>query len=396
MPKLDLVKEIREFKTQLAYAKRVGFFFGAGTSCALGIPNIAQLTVDVRNVLPAAERAQFEAIENDLAGGARPPNIEDVLNHVRRIRELTDDKADREYRGISGESAHALDKHICKQIHAAITIAEEKADLTVPKRFFSWLNILDRQYTKEIFTTNYDLVIERSLEAGRIPYFDGFVGSYEPFFWQESVERCASPNDVTSNWTRLWKVHGSLSWFWKELPGASSHQIVRVGKFDKAAHADQELVIYPSKEKYESSRKQPFIAYFDRLHAYLLDGELLFIVTGYSFSDQHINDIVFNCLRQNKRLFCVVFFYRDEEVEALHKITPPLMNLNAFGPTKALAGGALLKWEFHKDAVLKDGEIFDHYYDEAAQQLKLGHFAKLVEFLIAASARPELQLGPKP
>lgn len=395
MSKLDLVKEIREFKTQLAYAKRIGFFFGAGTSCALGIPNIVQLTADVKTALPATQRAQFEAIEDDLSGGVRPPNIEDALNHTRRIRELTHDKPDKEYLGISGESAHQLDKHICKQIHTTITTAEEKADLKVPTRFFSWLNSLDRQYPKEIFTTNYDLVVERSLEAIRIPYFDGFVGSYEPFFWQESVARCVTPNDITNNWIRLWKIHGSLSWFWKDLPGANSHQIVRVGKFDKASHADQELVIYPSKEKYDSSRKQPFIAYFDRLHAYLLDGELLFIVTGYSFSDQHINDIIFNCLRQNKRLFCIVLFYRDEEVEALHTITSPHMNLSAFGPTKALFGGALLEWEFRAGA-LKDGEVSHHYFDEAAQKLKLGDFTHLVEFLIAASARPELQAVSKP
>jgi hypothetical protein len=390
MSKGDLVKEIREFKTQLAYAKRIGFFFGAGTSCALGIPNIAQLTVAVKIALPDIQRTQFEVIENDLSGGARPANIEDVLNHTRRIRELTHDKADKEYRGISGESAQKLDKNICKVIHATLTAAEEKADLKIPTRFFSWLNILDRQYPKEIFTTNYDLVIERSLEASQIPYFDGFVGSYEPFFWQESVSRSVTSNDITNNWVRLWKVHGSLSWFWKDRPGENSHQIVRVGKFDKASHVDQELVIYPSKEKYDSSRKQPFIAYFDRLCAHLLDGELLFIVTGYAFSDQHINDIIFNCLRQNKRLFCVVLFFKDEEVEALHKVTSPRLNLSAFGPNKALLGGTLLEWEFRKDA-LKDGEVCHHYFDEGTQRLKLGDFSHLVDFLIAASARSELQ-----
>lgn len=210
-----MVNEIREFKTQLAYAKRIGFFFGAGTSCALGIPNIAQLTVDVKTALPGPHRAEFQAIETDLSGGPRIPNIEDVLNHIRRIRELTENKASKQYLGISGESAQNLDKEICKQIHTTITAAEEKAKLTLPTRFFSWLNILDRQYPKEIFTTNYDLVIERALEMSRIPYFDGFVGSYEPFFLQESVARCPSSNDITNNWIRLWKVHGSLSWFWK-------------------------------------------------------------------------------------------------------------------------------------------------------------------------------------
>lgn len=395
MSKLDLIKEIREFKTQLAYAKRMGFFFGAGTSCALGVPNIADLTTQVKAALPAPQRAQFEAIENDLSGGAPPANIEDVLNHMRRIRELTHDKPDKEYLGISGESAQQLDTQICKHIHATITAAEEKADLTAPKRFLSWLNVLDRQYPKEIFTTNYDLVVERSLEASRIPYFDGFVGSYEPFFLQEAVARSVAPNDITNSWIRLWKIHGSLSWFWKLNPGEKSEQIVRVGKFDKASAAHQELVIYPSKEKYASSRKQPFIAYFDRLHAYLLDGELLFVITGYSFSDQHINDIVFNCLRQNKRLFCVVLFYRDEEVEALHKLASPHMNLSAFGPTQALIAGALLPWKFNKDD-LKEGEACHHYFDEASGKLKLGDFVQLVEFLIATSARPELTAPAKP
>ena len=37
---MDVVKEIKELKTQLAYSKNIGFFFGAGTSCALNIPNI--------------------------------------------------------------------------------------------------------------------------------------------------------------------------------------------------------------------------------------------------------------------------------------------------------------------------------------------------------------------
>jgi hypothetical protein len=37
---MDVVKEIKEIKTQLAYSKNIGFFFGAGTSCALNIPDI--------------------------------------------------------------------------------------------------------------------------------------------------------------------------------------------------------------------------------------------------------------------------------------------------------------------------------------------------------------------
>jgi len=42
--------------------------------------------------------------------------------------------------------------------------------------------------------------------------------------------------------------------------------LVRTGKVDNPIN---ELMIYPSKEKYMLSRKEPFIAYFDRLKSYM-------------------------------------------------------------------------------------------------------------------------------
>lgn len=395
MEKLDVVKEIRELKTQLAYSKKIGFFFGAGTSCTLNIPNIAKLTEDVEKALDGKLLPSFGIIRDDLKATIKNVNIEDILNQIRRIREITKDKKDKEYITVSGEKAKDLDNAICKCIYDIITAAEEKADLATPIKFFAWLNILNGEHSKEIFTTNYDLIVERSLEASQIPYFDGFVGAYEPFFCQESIEQAVGPSDITRNWIRLWKIHGSLSWFWKLDSVNMSQKIVRVGKFDKASHTDQELVIYPSKEKYDSSRKQPFVAYFDRLQNYLLEGELLFIFTGYSFSDQHINDIVFNCLRQNRRLFCVVLFYRDEEVEALHNLPLPFMNLNVFGPTKAIVNGTLYEWTFQKND-LKENEKFDSYFDEKTNKFKLGDYTELVRFLIASSGKGELLVAGKP
>jgi hypothetical protein len=163
-----------------------------------------------------------------------------------------------------------------------------------------------------------------------------------------------------------------------------------VGKFDTASSTDKELVIYPSKEKYDSSRKQPFIAYFDRLKSFLLSGELLFIFSGYSFSDQHINDIIFNCLRQNNRLFCIVLCFKDLEVQNLHKLTASsYMNLNVFGPKKAIVNGTIGDWQFNKDEI-KDTEKYDSYWDEGKNEFKLGDFNQLVNFLITYSSKTEL------
>ena len=388
---MDAVKEIKEFKNQLAYAKNIGFFFGAGTSCALKIPNIEMLTAGIEKKLKDDNLKNFKIIKANLKLSlAKDVNIEEILNQIRRIREITNDKATQDFIKVTGLAAKNLDKEICNQIYEIIQEVEEKADLTNPRKFFAWLNILNHDYSKEVFTTNYDLIIEKSLEESQIPYFDGFVGSYEPFFWQESIEQSTGKTDMTRNWIRLWKIHGSLSWFWKQDPKDNSQKIIRVGKFDTKCATDKELVIYPSKEKYDSSRKQPFIAYFDRLKNFLQSGELLFIFTGFSFSDQHINEIIFNCLRQNNRLFCIVLCYKDSEVDNLYEITKSsYMNLNVFGPKKAIVNGTLGNWEFDKK-LLKDTEKFDSYWDEGKAQLKLGDFNELVNFLITYSGKAEL------
>jgi hypothetical protein len=390
MEKASVVREIRELKNQLSYSKNTGFFFGAGTSCALSIPNIEQLTAQVKAALKSPADAHFGIVENDLVPVLKPrkTNIEDILNQIRRLRELTND-SDKKYEGLSGKEAKALDKAICVQIYNILIATEQKADLKQTKRFFAWLSILNPTFSKEVFTTNYDLVIERSLESGHIPYFDGFVGSYEPFFWQDSIDRITQPNDITHGWVRLWKIHGSLNWFWKEDPVNKTSTVVRLGKIDKIENEPNELVIYPSRDKYVSSRKQPFIAYFDRLKNYLLQGELLFIVTGYSFSDQHINEIIFNCLRNNNRLSILVFLFKDSEVTSLHTRIASYMNITVLGPTKAILNGNLCEWEFQVSDFKNTEEPFDHYWDDGAKQLKLGDFNHLVDFLIKNSGRAD-------
>ena len=390
MEKINVIREVRELKTHLSYSKNIGFFFGAGTSCALGIPNVEQLTSGIELKLTANFLASFKSVKIDLETViiGRKVNIEDILNHIRRIREITGEKDNKKYEGVTGEEAKLLDKEICTIIYDIIVEKEALAEIEKTKKFFAWLSLLNRDFSKEVFTTNYDLIIEKSLEVSQIPYFDGFVGSYEPFFWQESIDQFVNKNDLTQNWIRLWKIHGSLSWFWKLDPKTKAQKIIRIGKIENIKKEENELVIYPSKEKYDSSKKQPFIAYFDRLKNYLLSGELLFVFTGYSFSDQHINEIIFKCLRQNNRLTALVFFFQDSEVESLHNQTSSYMNLNVFGPKKAIINGNLGEWEYISTD-LKTNEKADSYWDETAAKFKLGDFNELVNFLISNSGKKE-------
>ncbi len=139
MNKIDVLKEIRELKNHLSYSKNVGFFFGAGTSCALGIPDIVQLTSAVATALKADTAKVFEIIKEDLKTlvGAREVNIEDILNQLRRIRELTNESETKTYQGDCGKDAAKADGEICKAIYQIIT--EKELSVTSPstKRFFA-------------------------------------------------------------------------------------------------------------------------------------------------------------------------------------------------------------------------------------------------------------------
>ncbi len=99
MNKVNIIKEIRELQNQLSYSKNIGFFFGAGTSTALEIPNIAQLTTQVEDSLENGQKDNFSKIKEDLKTtlGKDDINIEDILNQIRRIREITGEKEDKNY-----------------------------------------------------------------------------------------------------------------------------------------------------------------------------------------------------------------------------------------------------------------------------------------------------------
>ncbi len=94
MEKFNVIREIQELKNQLSYSKNIGFFFGAGTSTALGIPNISDLTNIVEESLTGDLLKNFQIIKKDLETTLpdRNVNIEDILNQTRRIREITGEK----------------------------------------------------------------------------------------------------------------------------------------------------------------------------------------------------------------------------------------------------------------------------------------------------------------
>ena len=157
-------------------------------------------------------------------------------------------------------------------------------------------------------------------------------------------------------------------------------RVIRLGAGAKEKFPDSELVIYPSKDKYESSRKQPFTSYFDRLKDFLLAGEGIFIISGYSFSDDHVNEVLFSALNQNSRLHIIAFFFKDTPLEKIVENGKNLPNFTMLSPSKASISGIIGEWSKNLD-----GDILDPFWHEDSKILTLGDFTKMVDFLILCS-----------
>ena len=50
-------------------------------------------------------------------------------------------------------------------------------------------------------------------------------------------------------------------------------------------------VIHPSYMKYQESRRMPYLAMVDRLRAFLKQPTSTLILCGYSFRDEHVNEV---------------------------------------------------------------------------------------------------------
>lgn len=345
---------------------------------AVGIPGIDELTRQVSERIQGPSKESFDKVKSKLPNDA---NIESILNRIRIYRELIAESGEAEYDGIKGaKAAKALDSAICHTI-CDIIGAKPPKSLEPHNRFAQWLRSLcfSRNYPVEIFTTNYDLLFEKSMEKFGIPFFDGFIGSVNPFFLPESVDaEFDGTNEIScppKSWTRLWKIHGSINWYKQNSCEENDGIITRSSKLKPKE--EEELMIYPTRDKYTQSRKLPFIAFQDRLHRFISSGERLLIILGYSFSDEHLNEIIFQGLRSNPRLAVTSFVYgglseRLEEYCRVHR------NLAIYGSDKASVGGLSAKWNNIPNEI---AEKYDSFWDPEKKQFKLGDFNCFTSFL---------------
>ena len=244
-------------------------------------------------------------------------------------------------------------------------IDDTAADLGCFKRLASWAGRMDYERPLELFTINYDLLIEKGLEAVGVPYFDGFIGTHRAPLMAELIE----PRDAPERWAlpsgfvRVWKLHGSTNWrIHEEMPSV----IVRVG----SGGGDGSVAIYPSDEKYDESRRVPFVVLMDRFRRAIVESETLTITTGFSFGDDHLNEMLFDAAARHPRCEVLALCY-DDIPTVLADRASNLRNLVVLGRSEAIVNGHRAPWqsELEIPGVFESGSFL------------LGNFEHLTSFL---------------
>jgi hypothetical protein len=204
--------------------------------------------------------------------------------------------------------------------------------------FATWAARAHYAYPLEVFTVNYDLLIETALDSTRVPYFDGFLGTLQALFYPELVDSASIPGaaEIPSYFVRLWKMHGSVNW-----TTAIDNRTVRLGS--PVLHP-LPAAIYPSDAKYDESRRMPFVVLQDRFRRALNQPETLLLVAGYSFADKHLNELIFDAaMRRPRSEFVVVCFATIPDLLAEKAVILP--NLQVVAPTEAIIGSQRAAWQ---------------------------------------------------
>ncbi len=329
--------------------KRVGLLVGAGAPAGMArddgsrplIPAVAGLTTQVLAKIAPTYQAQIDGLKGDLSKS-------DIETMLSRIRSLSSVIGTTKVHGLDGPGYKSMAEAICVEIGKIVQVRLPTA--TSPySELVGWVTGAPRTHAVEIFTTNYDLLFEEAFERARAPYFDGFAGAREAFFDPASV----SGDQLSTRWTRLWKLHGSLGW------KANEHgEVIRTGQAD-ATH-----LVFPEHLKYDQTQKAPYAALLDRLRSFLATEDTLLVSIGFSFADAHITARVDEALAANPAasVFAFQFQTLDKETYAT-EIARRRPNFSVYARDKAVINGVAAAWSAPSELPTRDwGPIRKSYW----------------------------------
>lgn len=295
----DLFKENKLRVKKYLGLENVSVLAGAGTSWHLGAPVIRKIPKDLEKVCK-------RDIETYL-GSIKEPSFEDLMNCLQ---------ADRFIKGKKGESVSAIDNSIkimqewlfqnCNTDNSILQIINDDRLIknryhfheTFIKRLLQRPNNLKRA---NLFTTNYDMAFDYALDNLGIHYINGFMGVHNRCFRPEvyDYDLYYPGQSVTGKVHRAekvlkyYKLHGSLSWL-ATIPSVSNTYGIKEIPLNNEFKVgdDNELMVYPCVSKKSYTLDLPYSELFRQFSQTINQPQSVLFCIGYSFYDEHINDII--------------------------------------------------------------------------------------------------------
>jgi hypothetical protein len=175
-------------------------------------------------------------------------------------------------------------------------IVELREILAPPYRSLEYLTpLLDMARSRDgltIATLNYDRTIESACKEANVPVDTGIGHWIEHRQW-----------DWAKSGVRLMKLHGSIDWHWEQPhpePGEMRMRTVTQSFDEPMSEDDQPVLVFGLRNKL--SPDGPFLSLLREFEDKLSECHHL-IVAGYSFRDEHINEIVRRWTRDDQTRF---------------------------------------------------------------------------------------------
>lgn len=280
--------------------------FAAGTSAA-GMDR-----VPLESEFGEALDAHAEAMAQRLGRGGA--NIEDQIRAANQLinglRIIKPEKADELEFALSRTLLNLLRRVLETEARIRSEIEHQTSAGSTAKELLTsfLLSFANRAASRErlnIFTTNYDRLLEHGCDLAGLRIIDRFVGIISPIFRASRVDVDLHYNPpgirgeprYLDGVVRLTKLHGSLDWkneqklirrFAIPFGSAADHP-------DLPSEADQ-IIIYPNASKDIETAEYPYAELFRDCSAALCRPNSVLVTYGYGFGDDHINRILHDML----------------------------------------------------------------------------------------------------
>lgn len=297
--------------------KNVNFLFGSGTSSG-AIPTMSGLMQEIESEIQLLEdekdnnkKELFQKIKNKSGN-----NIEEILGVLYCKENYLAGVGDTD----SSEyiTCHSLISIIEDNIKKAVSAKPNGKVLDIYKNFYQKISVRNKDLARlNVFTTNNDLFNEVALDELNIHYIDGFTGGLKRYF-NPSVFNCTLSKKMDTsierfepleNMVYLYKIHGSVNW----VEDSNSNSYFTIRSLPTCADKGAAALIYPTPLKQNKSLGSPYVDLFREFQHKLLEPNSVLFVIGYSFSDEHVNDVIYRALATNTTFNLVIINYLSED-----------------------------------------------------------------------------------